>query len=71
MARMRARRINWRDPRALQHLLEVRLPDSDRSANPDGAQIAARDPCPDSLRMDAQTLRDIADGQELVARWPG
>jgi hypothetical protein len=48
-----------RDPSALQHLLEVRLPDSDRSANPDRAQIATRDPRPDSLRMDPQTLRHI------------
>ena len=44
------------------------LPDSDRSANPDRAQIAARDPRPDGLRMDPQTLRHIADRQELVVR---
>jgi hypothetical protein len=61
--------MDWRrDPRALQHLLEVRLSDSDRSANPDRAQIAARDPRPDSLRMDPQAVSHIPDGQELVVR---
>jgi hypothetical protein len=55
--------------RVLEHLPEVRLPDPDGSPNPDRAQVAARDPRPDSLRMDPQTLCDVADSQELVVGW--
>ena len=66
------RQVDWpRCPRAVEHLPEVRPPDPNRSPNPDGAQIAARDPRPDSLRMDTQTLRHIADRQELAVRRHG
>ena len=54
-------------------LPRIRPPDPDRSAKPDRAQLAARDPAPDSLGVDPQALGHIGDLQELVIRchwWP-